>query len=171
MIAYRSQESYFWFFLLVVVIENAALANYLEIGHEAALLELWDCNHAYLEYFLNYSRYSECRDLYFASVLHKMVKVVNITNLTRYCYTFCILRSNFPIIYKGIVCCFTKLAVNQITANHHSSSTFACFAVDCSNIFWVFRQKIMQVLTEIDHQHKNRWMVIIKSVVLRATVE
>ena len=112
MIAYRSKEGNFWFLLFVVVVKDAALANHLKVGHEATLLKLGDCDHPNLENFLNYSRYSESRDLYFASMLHEMVEVVNIANLTGNCDTFCIFCSYLSIVDKSIVCSFTKLAIN-----------------------------------------------------------
>jgi hypothetical protein len=97
-IADRSKESDFRLLLLIVIVKDAALANDLKVGHKAALLKLWDSNHTYLEYFLDNSRDSESRDLYFSPVLHKMVEVIDIANLTGNRNTLCILRSNLSIV-------------------------------------------------------------------------
>lgn len=172
MITDRTKESYFGLFLLIVVVKDAALTNNLEVWHETTLLKLRDSNHTYLKYFLDYSRYSESGDLYFASVLHKMVEVVNVSNLAWNRYTFCILCPNLSVVNKSIVCSFTELTINQIAANHHPSSALAGLAVNCCNIFGVFRKKSVQILTEINHEHENWRVVVIKRVGLRAeTIE
>lgn len=102
-------------------------------------MKLWDCNHTYLKYFLDYSRYSEGGDLYFASVLHKMVEVVNVSNLARNRYTFSILCPDLSIVNESLVCSFTELAIDQIAANHHPSAALTGLAVNCCDIFGVFR--------------------------------
>ena len=139
MITDRPKERDFGLLLLIVIVKNAALANDLEIRHETTFLKLRDCYHTYLKYFLDYSRYSKGRDLDFASVLHEMVEVVNVSDLARNRYTFCILSPDLSIINKGFVCSFAELAINQIAANHHSSAAFTGLAVNCCNIFGVFR--------------------------------
>lgn len=74
------------------------LAYNLEIWHEAALLELRDRYHSDFEYFLYDSGYSKCRNLNLPSMLHKVVKVVNIANLTRDCDTLGILGSYLTVV-------------------------------------------------------------------------
>ena len=85
--------------MFVVIVKYSALTNDLEVRHEAALLKLRNSNHPNFENFLDDSRYSKGGNLYFPPMLHKMVEIVNVANLTRYCYSFCITGSNLSVVY------------------------------------------------------------------------
>jgi hypothetical protein len=135
----RTQKCDFGLLLLVVIVKDASFANDLEVGLEATFLKLGDSDHADFKDLLDYSRYSECRDLYFAPMLHEMVKVVDVADLTWYCHPFCVSRSDLAVVYQGFVGSFAELAVDKVATYHNSCATFTCLAVDCRNVFRVFR--------------------------------
>ena len=155
----------------VPIVEDVALADYLEVGDHAASLKTGDRDHPDLVDLLHDSFVSD-RPLsvwILALALQEMLKVVDVADLRRDCHALPVSSPDVSVVKQRFICCAAVAGVDEVAADHDASPALARLAVDGGDVLAVPRQVAVQVFAELVHVDKGRRVVVVEleAVVLR----
>ena len=140
------------------------LADDLKVGNHATFVEVRYRDHSNFVDLLHDSFVSDLDRLFWIGLLHlqKVLKVVHVPNLRRYCNTVLISCADLTVVHQGLEGGSANTRVDEIAADHDTCTTFSCLAMNSDNVIGVLREELGHVFAEVMQVCEYWWLVILE---------
>ena len=150
-------------FLLLKVVKYVPLANDLEVGNHAALLQIGDRDHADLVYFLHNCLVSYgSLHVRISLVLEKVLVVVDVADLAGDGHAFTVESTHRCVEALGFQSSLADLRIDQVAADHYPSSALAGLAVDSHDIVRCLVEESLHISAEVVDVDKWRRLMVVE---------